>query len=349
MLTVLRHPVASPFTSGCRLATGRQAITLLIRRLQPACVFMPCYVPEGVIQPFQNAGIEIIFYKLQRDLNADLEDLESKMDRELGDRQLVIAIHYFGYSQPTELMSLAHKYNGVLLADRAHGLYNDLTQADVVLYSLNKMMPVTDGAIIVSRNPEIDLSMEHCRSLDPLPRPVLDSYRDHLRANASLSLAKAEKEASSYLFQSENSYDHYYDYIKTHFEPMAQSAESRVTETTFDLVFSATWRLINSDTLLTELDRKFIVRPEPAQFAFPIHCHGRREEIAAALFHDGVLAATLDSKWNHIPQSGYAVESKFIDDHLLLPIGDGVTAAELAIIAHRINQIGNHKVLQFSP
>src|SRR5512143_1493344 len=121
MLTVLRHSAEPAFTSGCRVATGRSAILHLVRRYDPEYVFMPCYVPDGIIHPVQKAGRRIVFYKLTRGLRPDLGDLAQKLAVSKSIRPLVIGIEYFGL--PLNCLSLkkiAEYHSGVVLADCAH-------------------------------------------------------------------------------------------------------------------------------------------------------------------------------------------------------------------------------------
>src|SRR5690349_19162892 len=71
--------LSSPVASLCRLATGRSALFHLTKRLPAGhvrAVLMPCYVPEGVIQPFTAAGFERVFYRLRADLTPSVDHVE---------------------------------------------------------------------------------------------------------------------------------------------------------------------------------------------------------------------------------------------------------------------------------
>ena len=90
MLTVLRSAHTRSFLSGCRAATGRSLLLHLARRLNPGAVFMPCFVPEGVIKPFLAAGVDVIFYRLTPQLYPDIEHLRELLPKSKASEQLLV-------------------------------------------------------------------------------------------------------------------------------------------------------------------------------------------------------------------------------------------------------------------
>ncbi|HVM96588.1 MAG TPA: hypothetical protein VMT89_09375 [Candidatus Acidoferrales bacterium] len=325
------------FTSACRVATGRSAILHMARRWNPEHVFIPCFVPEGVIRPFQAAGTKIVFYKLTEELLPDLHDLFEKMRTQKGERPVIVDIHYFGMESWRDLTPLAHEFGGIVLSDYAQAMVGAYSTADVVLYSLNKFLPVTDGAILASRNPALDVSLDHT-ALQELPYDITRAYHDHLEANAAIARAPVETVPFEAL-RSERAYNRYYEFIDKFMEPpMAQSAASRAIEAASDIELMSVSRGIRSRILCQKLRAPFLVRQqETAQFAFPVRCHGYRDEMIDALSQIDVLPGTLRERWNHIPVAGYEIEAAFIDDHLLLPIGETVSVDKLNEMAAVIN------------
>mgnify|MGYP001576704093 CR=1 FL=1 len=181
MLTCLRHSQRN-WTSECRVATGRSAINHLIHIAMPKAVLMPAYVPEGVIIPFQRLKVPIKFYKLREDLRPDLDHLQKLIAK--GD--MVVVIHYFGYLTETgALREIISNANGLLFEDCVHAAFAKAPDADVALWSMNKFLPVVDGAIMRSRRRSIDVS---CRDFPPLPPLVMAAYHKHLDLNARLAL-----------------------------------------------------------------------------------------------------------------------------------------------------------------
>lgn len=314
MQTLLRYPTTLLFTSGCRVATGRSAILHLIERYRATLGLMPCYVPDGVIHPFQHANVKCVFYKLKADLSPDEDDLQRLIYEHAGARIIVVAIHYFGWLQSLKrIAAMTRAGGGILFEDCAHRLLGGSTEGDVVLYSLNKFLPVTDGAIMVSRNPAVDVSID--RGLMPLPEKARFAYSAHLEANGRIARGDSIGQAFE---DSRNAYDAYYEEIgdmKLH----SQSAESRALEAETDFSEMRWTREVVSAKLSYRL-AGLAVRPRlSTQFAFPVRCHGRRREMEMALYSAGVLASTLTNKWDHVLPE-FKIEHDFFDDHLLLPL-----------------------------
>ncbi len=314
MLTVLRHYTAQPFTSGCRVATGRSAILHMIRQHKTTVALMPCYVPDGVIKPFQAANVEIEFYHLQRDLSPDVKDVQRLLSVKAGAKVIVVAIQYFGWRQRFRaLRQMVHDVGGILFEDCAHCICHGGEDGDVVLLSLNKFLPVPDGAIMVSRNAAVDVTVRE--PLTPLSDECIAAYNLHLLMNTSIANDGNIGEA---VMASDQAYDVYYTHI-TDMVLHSQSAASRAAEAVTDLAKLAATREASA-VRLSSMARTVAVRPfSPCHFALPIRCNGKRREIEAALYGAGVLAATLTDRWDHV-QPGFHAEMEFFDDHLLLPL-----------------------------
>ncbi len=261
MLTVLRHHTAAPFTSGCRVATGRSAILHMIRQHKTTVALMPCYVPDGVIKPFQAANVEIEFYRLERDLGPNLKDVTRLLDAKFGAKIIVVAIQYFGWRRRfRELRHAVHAAGGILFEDCAHCLRGSGQDGDVVLFSLNKFLPVIDGAIMASRNPSLDVSVHE--QLDPLPDECLAAYALHLEYNGRIA---KDNDVGTNILNSIQSYNAYYEWIGD-MALHCQSAESRAVEAMTDLTNMALVREAAS-VRLSSLARTLAVRPfSPCQF-----------------------------------------------------------------------------------
>ena len=119
----------------------------------------------------------------------------------------------------------------------------------------------------------------------------------------------------------------------------AQSSESRVIEGATDWSALAKERKRKSELLTRNLHKRLVVRSDAgAQFAHPIRCHGQLDEMVAALNHIGVIASAASARWDHIPDSGFEFETEFIDDHLLLPIGEDVDGEYLVEMCNALRQ-----------
>lgn len=369
MLTLFRHPAETasgemeafplPDTgaSSCRLATGRSALLHFIRRLPPSCartVLMPAYVAEGVIQPFRAAGFEIAFYRLQPDLSPVVDEVASLLQQVDG-QAVVVLIHYFGFSVRSEALSaVLLRHDAIVVDDLAHAPFTAGANgrllgegADVALYSLNKFLPVVDGAILLSRRPDIDVAIGEA-ALPELPESAQAAYRAHLQAAAALA-ASDPADAPPWLEALGATYEGYYAVINGDLSPHRESAASRQMEGSFPYRQLIEQRQANSRILYLGLksDAFMLVYPTlPAgvvPFCVPARVAAeRRDEILERLFARGVLLSTLQDKWDFIPadrRAHFAVESAFLREHVLIPVSEFISADAMWYIVEQLNLI----------
>ena len=345
MLTVLRYPYGyRTIKSAARMATGRSAILHFMRRWNPSHVYMPAYVPEGVIKPCQAHGAEVVFYRLQQDLDIDLADLETCLKKHGGERPVIVSIYYFGFSVSKDLRALADKYGAIIMGDRAHGSWDHIASDDVVLFSYNKMIPVTDGALIATTRDDLDLSV------GPLPKfseKAAEFYRQHLAANTAIGHASDKLIVSAAVDTSAMAYDLYYDIISKDMEPAEPTSESEALIAETIWAFWVVERAKRSGVLNSILDPSLIVRDAPAMMAYPIRCNQQRDDMIEALFHVGVLPHVQRDLWDHLPNDDrFRFEREFLEDHLLLPIEVRIGLSDLESMARAVNKFAEKRVLQ---
>ncbi len=342
MLTVLRHSQRSVWTSECRVATGRSAILLLILAANPKGVLMPCYVPEGVITPFQKAGIPIKFYKLRGDLRPDLDHVTRLITK--GD--LFVLIHYFGYQTETgALREIVSNAEGILFEDCAQALFAKALDADVALWSLNKFLPVVDGAILRSRRRDIVVTPPALYVL-PIHNDTRTAYHQHLTFNARIAVSNDRAQVTELIGQSNAAYENYYSQIQD-LALYAQSDESRCIEDSTDLAAMQQIRSHNTSGYYKFIPQCFRFRPKipVAPFAYPIIVRSPYSvlEIIDCLIDIGVLPARQVDKWDHIPtgDNRFEHERTFMEQHLLLPVGEEVTFDDVKRIGTCLREISN--------
>jgi hypothetical protein len=340
MLTVFRYETDSPIKSACRVATGRSAALHMAKRWNPEVVYMPCYVPEGIIKPFRAAGVIIRFYKLDPSLCPDFADLDRKMDEDAPSMPVIVIIHYFGMRASTfEAQKLAAKFGGIVLSDSAHCIpFGDCSfDADVTLYSLNKFIAVPDGAIMLSRRDDLDVTVHE--NAPTLPVGALQAYYSHLSANRQIARAAPSSDISQLAAQSAKYYGDYYKLIDDDMSVHSQSAFSRAVEAKTDFYMMKRLRQGKSDFLAQRIiPNRLVQHNQSCEFAFPVRCGGYKDEMASALYRAGVVPCDLVSMWDHIPTGeGYDVETVFVDDHLLLPINEAVDMKDMLLMAEIVN------------
>jgi hypothetical protein len=352
----LRIP-ASP-SSQCRLASGRSALLHMIGRLPPEhcrTVLLPCYIAEGVIQPFLQAGFRLLFYRLRTDLTPMVEDIESLLERTPA-APVVVVVHYFGFPARSAMLeaTLSH-YGAVVVEDFAHAPFAVTDSgvplaesAQIALFSLNKFLPVTDGAVLISNRADIDLSLND-DTLAELSDPVQTAYAEHLRAARELFESTEPGSARIALQALGDAYERYYSVINTDLRPCRQSTRSRCVEEGFAFDVLIERRRMNSRILYDHLASptlSLVHATLPATvvpFCIPARVRpGTRARILDRLFEQGTMLSTLQDKWDFVPRhegARYAVEAAFLQEHVLIPVSEFISAAAMRAMCTQLNEL----------
>ncbi|OIQ49235.1 DegT/DnrJ/EryC1/StrS aminotransferase family protein [Pseudodesulfovibrio hydrargyri] len=344
-------------SSSCFASTGRSLVAFLVDTLglssDHTCL-IPAYVPEGVVQPLRMSGIRVDFYRVDHRLFADPERLSRQVEKDPSVR-LVVLIHPFGFEQPVRPIRDMLSGRGIaILEDCAQALLSrteDGTtlgqEGDFSLFSLNKFLPVPDGAVLQShcRGTSVD-----CGQLARGPegwRESILAYEEHLRLNHALLTSTSPDRRL--LEETGEAYERYYSFVNRELGLSAPSdvtldrlrrlapgamAEARrrncallyagLKQTTFRFVYPQ-W-----DDRTVPMAVPVRVRPE------------ERERIADRLFERNILLSTLVDKWNFIPpgrESAFPAESEFMASHLLVPVNEFLSSEEMEYMVATMNQI----------
>ena len=143
------------------LSTGRCAIKLAIRTMRLTIkdeILLPSYLDaEGVLHPVKEENISYRFYKVKRDLSADIADIRKKIS---DNTKALLIIHYFGFPQPIErILEICEAENIFLIEDCAHAFlskYNGKllgSFGDFSIFTYRKTLPIPDGASLIINNP----------------------------------------------------------------------------------------------------------------------------------------------------------------------------------------------------
>jgi perosamine synthetase len=165
--------VGGPFDAHLRgrsslLASGRSAIYWALKglRLNPATtVWMPAFHCGLEVQAAVDAGLNVGFYRISRDMAVDERDLEHKLGASPGP---VLVIHYFGFAQPgiSRIASLCAEHGVVLIEDCAHALFSRFgetplgTFAPMAVFSFRKTLPVLEGGMLLADEVRLGYSLD---------------------------------------------------------------------------------------------------------------------------------------------------------------------------------------------
>lgn len=155
------------------LNSGRAAIKWALQALRQvdpvrATCLLPAYLCSSVVQPFKEAGVNVIFYRVDDRLQVDLDDLHTRIGPDV---LAVLVIHYFGFPQSDTVFDViaSTKRQIYVIEDATHAWLSRSTDGRLVgergtitVYSPRKFFPVPDGGIAIveenSRALNVDVS-----------------------------------------------------------------------------------------------------------------------------------------------------------------------------------------------
>jgi len=151
------------------LFLGRNAIFHGLKALDIKAgegILVPSYHCSAIVEPILRYGAAVKFYNVGLDLKPDLTDIEARID---GQTRAILAIHYFGFVQPTdEIRALCQRRQLYFIEDCAHVLTGQAvdgtvvgTSGDISVFSWRKFLPVYDGGQLVINNPNVVYDLEY--------------------------------------------------------------------------------------------------------------------------------------------------------------------------------------------
>jgi len=137
------------------------------------------------VEAVRAAGADILFYRVDRDMRVDLDDLAAKAARK--DVQIVYLTHFVGFAQPSaQVLNIVRSHNKRLFEDCALALFSRTPDGeplgsfgDAACFCLYKTLPVPHGGLLLGADVPTALSVS----------PPLFSTLHHL---AGLTLAHLE-------------------------------------------------------------------------------------------------------------------------------------------------------------
>lgn len=200
---------------------ARQAFAHLLRHtpgsrlaLLPAYVGISSREGSGVLDPLRDCGWKQNFFRVDAELEMDVEHVESLLAaRPYG---LLLLIHFFGFPQRrlAEARALCDRYGVKLVEDCAHVLHGgDIgTVGDASFFSIHKTLPVRSGGILqINHGPDVgpvpaDAAMQP-DALSALARALVHSIGRKRIENYELLSAALSDMPSITLFRRERPRD----------------------------------------------------------------------------------------------------------------------------------------------
>jgi dTDP-4-amino-4,6-dideoxygalactose transaminase len=127
-------------------------------------ILMPAYQCGVEAEVVSQAEVKIKFFKVNKNMEADLKDIEEKID---ANTRALFIIHYYGFPQRmNEILELCKKHNLVLIEDAAHAMFTKYngrylgTFGDFGILSMKKTLPVPNGGALVIKDPRKSISIQ---------------------------------------------------------------------------------------------------------------------------------------------------------------------------------------------
>ena len=128
-------------------------------------VLLPSYNCGTEIDPIIHLGVKPIFYRIDKNLIVDFDDLSKKIN---GGVKAILVTHFIGFPQPIdEIKRICVQRKLFLIEDCAHALLSTYnggflgTFGDIAIFSLLKTLPVPNGGVLVINNSNIDIKYKH--------------------------------------------------------------------------------------------------------------------------------------------------------------------------------------------
>jgi hypothetical protein len=136
--------------------SGRDALLFgleLINIHPKSSIIIPAYICNSITFTLKNAGYNLIFIDVDKDLNIPLKQLE-KLTK-INDIKALLIVNYFGFlSNITELTDYCKRKNIIVIEDCAHSFlskYNGInfgSFGDISIFSKRKILPIHDGGAL---------------------------------------------------------------------------------------------------------------------------------------------------------------------------------------------------------
>jgi len=148
---------SSIFTLYARNGLYHIAKEMLKLAPEKSLALVPAYSCGDEIESISRAGYEVVPYRVNANLQVDLSDVKTKINRRTG---VLLVTHYFGFPQ-LEIVStkgICEKSGMFLIEDCAHsfgGAFNKVPlglYGDVSIFSLRKFLDVPHGGALVINN-----------------------------------------------------------------------------------------------------------------------------------------------------------------------------------------------------
>lgn len=207
----LRFDTENEYTRKKYLNTGRTAAIYLFENCcdfkENDVVLLPDYLCLSIIVTITEAKLKYKFYRIDRNLNIDMDDLKKQVDDNV---KAIYITEFFGFpfSKETidELIAIRKEKNIIIIEDITQTLFSRskdcMGYGDYILCSTRKWIPMTDGGLLAARNGAQfkDIDLESGYNEAAYKQLLISLARDYFNENPHKNnkfYLELEKEANS--------------------------------------------------------------------------------------------------------------------------------------------------------
>lgn len=134
----------NPVIDGIYLNTARNALEYILEAVKPSKVYMPLYICDVMLEPFEKTNTKYEFYGVN-------EQLEMAKDIELKDNELILYVNYFGIKSDY-CHHLIDTFGDKVIIDASQAFYYRQHASENILYSPRKFFGIPDGGVVVTKH-----------------------------------------------------------------------------------------------------------------------------------------------------------------------------------------------------
>jgi len=124
-------------------------------------VLLPSYNCWTEIDPFLQAGIRTVYYRIKSDLTVDFDDVFKQIEYTDKVKALLVT-HFLGFPQPIDkIKNICKESRLLLIEDCAHAFLSNAngkalgSYGDIGIFSLLKTVPVPNGGVLVINSQDV--------------------------------------------------------------------------------------------------------------------------------------------------------------------------------------------------
>lgn len=321
------------------LSTGREALKYILSLSKNINkkILLPAYMCDSILKPIKELNIDFDFFKLNKDLTIDFEDLKSKVSKEITH---ILVINYFGKRQNLyKLNNIINKKDITIIEDITHTLFNKTNNFNIIDYqfaSIRKWFSVPDAGMILSNN-----SLDKC--LD------IDSCNKFSFKNLLASVLKYQ-----YLY---NNYGDKKYYLKIYREAMKYYSNKKIkptiiTDISKKIIYKVNINLLkrvrkkNYDFLYSSINHNLINYIQPISkkmieseipLGLAIICE-RRDELRKFLIENDIYTPIHWELPDEISKSGFELSHHISNNILTIPCDQRYNIQDMKRIIKTLNQ-----------